>query len=232
MLVIGDNPGQAMCVEVVLELVRIGGGDGGNIVGGINGPLHQVDVPVVGQHVLIEISLVEPEEILEGLTAVAPLILNVVYGKDALGVAELGNPVALLQQVDGYQRGLPVIAVNHVGMPVQISGSFNDSTGEIGKTLSIVIVAVNTGALEVILVVHKVVGDPVLLQFKKAAVWSAPGQLNVITLEKGHLTAPVVSDPLIQRENDPHIMPGLGQSLRQAPGYIGQSAGLDKGGDF
>ena len=95
-----------------------------------------------------------------------------------------GDPVALLQQIDGHQGGLPVVAVDHVRMPVQPAHALHHGPGEIGEALAVVIVAVNVGALEVVLVVHKPVGDAVLLQLKDAAVGGAPGQRDVEVLSR------------------------------------------------
>ena len=78
--------------------------------------------------------------------------------------------VALLQQIDGHQGGLPVVAVEHVWMPVQPAHALHHSPGEVGEALAIVVVAVNVGTLEVVFVVHKPVGDAVPLQLKDAAV--------------------------------------------------------------
>ena len=69
--VVGDNPLQAVGIEGVLELVGVGGGDGGHVVGGIDSPFHQIHVSVVGQHVLVEVPVVEPEHILQSLAAVS-----------------------------------------------------------------------------------------------------------------------------------------------------------------
>ena len=76
--VVGDDPFQPVGIEAVLQLVGVGGGDGGDVVGGVDGPLHQVHVPVVLQHVGVEVAGVEAEQILQGLAAVAALVLDVV----------------------------------------------------------------------------------------------------------------------------------------------------------
>ena len=227
--VVGDNPLQAMGIEGVLELVGVGGGDGGHVVGGIDSPFHQIHVSVVGQHVLVEVPVVEPEHILQSLAAVSALVLDVVDGEHALGVAELGDAVALLQQIDGHQGGLPVVAVEHVWMPVQPAHALHHSPGEVGEALAIVVVAVNVGTLEVVFVVHKPVGDAVPLQLKDAAVGAAPGQGDVEALEVGHLTAPFLADAFVEGEDHPHVMAVSGQRLGQSAGHVGQSAGLDEG---
>ena len=53
-----------------------------------------------------------------------------------------GDAVALLQQIDGHQGGLPVVAVEHVWMPVQPAHALHHSPGEVGEALAIVVVAV------------------------------------------------------------------------------------------
>ena len=59
--VVGDHPGKAMGVKVIAQLFGIGGGDGGHIVGGTDGTLHQIDVAEVGQHPLVEIAVGQAE---------------------------------------------------------------------------------------------------------------------------------------------------------------------------
>ena len=113
-----------------------------------------------------------------------------------------------------------------------MAGGFDDRTGEEGKPFGIVIVAVNAASLEIVFVVHEVVGDPVPFQFKDAAVGSPPGQMDAEILQIGHLCPPVSSDALVEREHDPHVMAQPGQSLRERAGHVGQPAGLDKGSDF
>ena len=178
---------------------------------------------------LVEVAGVQAEEVLQGLAAVAALVLDVVDGEHALGVIELGDAVALLQQVDGHQGGLPVVAVEHVGVPVQVAHALHHGPGEVGEPLPVVIVAVDVGALEVVLVVHEPVGDPVPLELKQAAVGGAPGQGHVEALQIGHLAAPLLPDALVEGEDHPHVVAVPGQGLGQGPGHVGQSAGLDEG---
>lgn len=64
---------------------------------------------MVGQHPLVEIALVQTDDILKDLVAVAALVLDVVNGKDALGPSQLRDAVFLLQQIDGDEGGLPVV---------------------------------------------------------------------------------------------------------------------------
>ena len=230
--VVGNDALQTVGVEGILELAGIGGGDGGDIVGGVDGPLHQVHVPMVGQHMLVEVAGVETEQILQQLLAVAALVLDVVDGKDRLGPIELGHTGALLQQIDGSQGGLPVIGVDHIGVPVQVGGGLHHGTGEEGETLGVVIVAVETGALEVVLVIHEIIGHAVPLELKDAAIGRAPGQDHVEIEEIGHLVAPLLADSLVEGEDDAHIMAGRGQRLGKTARHIGQAACFNKRGDL
>ncbi len=227
--VVGDDPLQPVGVEAVLEFLGIGGGHGGDIVGGIDGPLHQVHVPVVGQHVFVHVPGIEAEKVLEHLTAVTALVLDVMDGVDALGIVELGNAVALLQQVDGRKGGLPVVAVEYIRVPVQVSHALHHRTGEEGEPLAVVIVAIEAGALEIILVVHKPIGHALPLQLKNAAVGGTPAQGDAVALQILHLTAPVLPNALVEGENHAHVMPHSRQGLGQGPRHVGQTAGFDKG---
>ena len=228
--VVGDDALQAVGVEGVLQLLGVGGGDGGHIVGGVDGALHQVHIAVIAEHMLVEVAGVETEEVFQGLLAVPALVLDVVDGVDRLGVVELGHAVALFQQVDGHQSGLPVVAVEHLGMPVQVARGLDDGAGEEGEALAVVIVAIDAGTLEVIFVVHEVVGDIVALELENAAVRGTPSQADVEVEEVGHLAAPLLTDALIEGEDDAHVMTAGGQSLRQAAGDVCETAGFDKGG--
>ena len=221
-----------MGIEGHAQLLSVGGRHGGDIGGGHDGALHQVHVPVEGQHPLVEVVAAQADDILQHLVAVAALILDVVDGEHALGIAQLGDAVLVLQQVDGYQSGLPVVAVDDVGPPVQLSRRLDDGPGEIGEPLAVVEVAVHLPALEVVLVVYKPVGDPVPLQLEDAAVHLPPGQRDVEILQEGHLAAPLPADALVQGENDLDLMAGLGQSFGQGAGHIGQAAGFDEGHRF
>ena len=153
-------------------------------------------------------------------------------GEDGFGVGQLRDAVFLLQQIDGDQSGLPVVAVDDVRGPVQLARGLDDGAGEVSEPLAVVEVAVDLPALEVILVVHEPVGDAVALQLEDAAVDLTPGQGDVEILQEGHLAAPFLADSLIQGEDDLDLVAFLGQSLGQRAGHIGQTAGLDKGSDL
>ena len=143
---------------------------------------------------------------------------------------KLRDAVLLFQQVDGNQGGLPVVAVDDIRGPVQVAGRLDDGTGEVRKALTIIEVAVDLPALEVILVVYKPVGHAVPLQLEDAAVHLPPGQRDIEILKKRHLFPPFRADPLIEGQDDLDLMPGGGERLGQGTGHIGQTAGFDERG--
>ena len=112
---------------------------------------------------------------------------------------QLGDVVPLLQHVDRDQGGLPVVAVDDVRGPAEVARRLDDGPGEVGKALTVIKVAVQLPAFEVILIVHEPVGDAVLLQGEDTAVHVPPRQSDVVILLELHLAAPLFSDPLIQR---------------------------------
>jgi hypothetical protein len=153
-------------IECILQLVGVVWGDGSDIVGGINRALHQGNIVIVFEHVLVEVALVQSEQVGQNLVTVAALILDVVDGVNALGVGQHGILILCLQQVDGHKGGLPVVGVDHIRTPANLIGGFNHGTGEECKPLAVVIVAVKTASLEIALIVNKVIGHAVLLQLE------------------------------------------------------------------
>ena len=221
---------QAVGIEGILELLGIGGGDRGHIVGGINGPFHQIHVPVIGQHMLIHIPAVQTQQVLQHLVAVTPLVLDIVDGEHALASPQLPDPFPLLQEVNGHQGGLPVVAVDDVRVPVQVGRRLDDGTGEKGEPLAVVIVAVDLGAFEIIFVVHEEVGDVVLPQLQDAAVGRPPGHPAVPVAQELHFLPVLLRHALIEREDHLYVVSHFGQLFGQGAGHIGQAAGFDKRG--
>ena len=120
--------------------------------------------------------------------------------------------------------------MDHIGPEVQLTGSLDDSPGEVSEALTVIEVTVELPALEIVLVVHEPVGHAVALQREHAAVNLPPGQGDVEILQEGHLAAPLAADAFIQGENYLDLMTRLGQSLGQRAGHIGQTAGFNKRG--
>ena len=123
--------------------------------------------------------VVDAQHIFQDLAAIAALILDVVDGEHGFDV--LIERTGGEHQVIIYRnkRGLPVVAVDHVRLPVQIRQDLEHSLGKVGKALGVVIFAVDLTAGKVIFVVNKIECHAVRLIAEDAAVLVAPAQTDV-----------------------------------------------------
>ena len=224
-----DDALHAVSEEGVAQLLGIGGTDGGDGVAGHQRALEQVHVPVHGDGAVSEPAGGQTEEILQGLLAVTPLILNIVDGKHRLDSADLRPAHALVLQVDGHQCGLPVVAVDHLRHELEGGQQGDDGPGEEAVALPVVVVSIKGVPLEIVFVVHEVPDHAVLLQTEQAAVDPPPAQGHLDVADEFHLILPLVRYPLIERQDHLHLVARLGQSLGKAARHIGQAAGFAEG---
>ena len=157
------------------QLIGVGGRHGVHRIGAQNGALEQVYVAVHHDGAVLCPAVVQAEQVAQGTLAVAALVLDVMDGQGSLDGAVLLLPDAVILQVDGHQGGLPVVAVDHIRPEGQVGQHPHHSPGEEAETLAVIRVAVQVGAVEILLIVHKVPGDAVPLQGEQAAVAVAPG---------------------------------------------------------
>ena len=145
---------QAIAEPGVQDLLGIGGADGGDFVGGLEGALHEVGAAVVLHDVLVPAA--DAAGVLQDLQAILALVGDVVDGKDGLDPVELVQMTVVQVQIHGDQGRLPVVAVDDVGGEIQIEQGLQHRTGEEGEPLAVVVEAVQAAALEVILVIQEV----------------------------------------------------------------------------
>ena len=149
-------------------------------------------------------------------------------GEHRLDAVELVQVAVVQVQVDGGQRGLPVVAVDDVRLKVGVEQHLQNGAGKEGEPFAVVIEAVQAAALEVILVVDKVEGDAVVFRLEQAAVLAAPAHRHA---EVGDIGQPVAEFQVaIQRHDHTAVDAVAHQSLGQGAGHIGQAAGFGKGG--
>ena len=223
---------QAVTVVFGLDLVGVGRGNRGNRSGSHDSGLHQVDVAVHRHKAGAEVCVVNAEHILQNLTAVAALILDVVNGEHGLDVLveRAGSKHQIV--VNRNEGGLPVVAVDDIGLPVQIGQNLEHSLGVVRETLCVVVLAVDLAASEVILVVDKIIGNAIRLIAEDAAVLVAPAQTDVSVFDVIELFAHTLVDRRIQRAEYTHVMSLGCQSLRERTCYIAQSTGFDERSAF
>ena len=68
-----------------------------------------------------------------------------------------------IAQINWDQRRLPVVAADNVRLEVKQRHDFHYSAGEKAEALAVIHVAVQVGAVEVLLVVHEVIDNALML---------------------------------------------------------------------
>ena len=208
----------------VQDLLGVGGADRGDLVGGLDGALHEVGAAVVLHH--MGVPRADAAGILQDIQAVLALVGDVVDGEHRLDAVELVQVAVVQVQVDGRQRGLPVVAVDDVGLEIGIEQHFEDGAGEEGEALAVIVEAVQAAALEVVFVVDEIEGNALVLGLEQAAVLAAPAHRHA---EVGHIGQGVfVFQVAVQRHDHTAVHTVLDQRFGQRPGHIGQTAGLCK----
>ena len=122
---------EVLAVEIRLDLLRVGGGDGGDAVRVGQAALEHVGFPVVElEHRIIEEIIRQVAPVFQVLDAADALEPQVVNREHAAGLADgrIGEGGA---QVEGRQGRLPVVTVNHIRNPLQIVQNGQRRLGEI-----------------------------------------------------------------------------------------------------
>ena len=219
---------QTVAEPGVQDLLCIGGADGGDLVSRLEGTLHEVGAAIVLDDVLV--AAADAAGVLQNVGTILALIGDVVDGEDGLDPVELVQMTVVQIQVNGHQRGLPVVAVDDVRGEVDVEQGLQHGAGEEGEALTVIVEAVQTAAAEVILVVEEVVGHAVHFGLEQAAVLAAPAHRHRVV---GDVFQPVTHlQVAVQRHDDAGVHAVLDQSLGQRACNISQTAGFRKGSCF
>ena len=221
-----------MAVVGRLDLLGIARGHGRDRARGQDGRLHEVDIAVHLHKARAEVGVVDAHDVLEHVPAIAALEGDIVDGEDGLDAGVVRPAGEHEVVVDRDERGLPVVAVDDVGLPVEVGQDLEHGLTKVCEPFGVVILAIELGAGKIVLVVDEVIDDAALVIAEDAAVLVAPAKLDVGVFDVGHLVAEVLADGAVQRAEDAHVMPGPGQRLGQRAGHVAKAAGLDKGGDL
>ena len=174
-----------MRIPRIKNFVRIGRADCRNLVGTFDCALHKVDAAVVFK----QGSLVgrNTEHVLKQLHSVNSLILNVVNCEDRFDVFVARRICVHCRIVNGGESRLPVVAMDYVGLKVDMRNYFKYRTGEESESLRIIVVTVDRVTLEIILIVQKIVYNAVVLCLKNSAVLTSPCNRNRDMSDELHL---------------------------------------------
>ena len=224
---------QAFAIVGSLDLLGIGGGYGGHLVGKHDAALH------AGAHAeeLQRLAGVGPraqvQQILHHVDGEEALILEVVNGVDGADVLVVLEVLVLSLQQDRDQARLPVVAVDHVGDEVDLRQRFQHGPAEVGEALALVTAhAVDIIASEILLVIHEIEGDAGIDQLHDAHVLAAPAEIDIEIEHVLHLIAPALVNGLVQGQDDANILAGLEDLFGKRAYHIRQTTGFDERNAF
>ena len=221
---------QPLAVVGGLDLLGVAGADGRDLVGVDKAGLEVVCAAVALELVRGEQAVAQAQRILHVLDAEDALILQVVDGEGRAHLAVEREVTVLDVEQRGDHAGLPVVAVDEVRLEAQVRQRVDDCAAEVAIALVLVAAhAIDVGAAEVVLIVHKVERDALVHQGLDAAVLVTPAQLDLKLALVLHLLAEGIGDGAVQRQDDAHVHALALQHGRQSARHVGQAAGLDKG---
>ena len=223
---------QALAVLGRADLGGVGGGDGSDGVGVVDGPEHVVDGTVVAAELPNRrLDMRQAEDVAEQHVGELALEGDVVDGEDALDVLVDGQALIELAQEHRRERGVPVVAVEDVARKAvgKVLQALANRLGEVGEALPVVEEAVRVAATEVALVVDEDVGDPVVDEALEPAVLVAPAEGYVELPDVLHLGLVLIGDRGVLRDHDDDVGPGGVEGGGQRAGDVAESAGLHEG---
>ena len=189
-----------VCVLGGLDLIRVARADRGNRIGTLDGSFHQIDAAAVFHQGMILFA--EREDVTEDEEIILALILDVVDGKNSFDVAVFGQMTVITVEIDHRKSRLPIMRVQNVGIVIEVAHQLGDGFAKVCITLTVIEKSVKRGALEIILVVDKVVFDAVFDKTVNAAILLTPSKRDSKDGFFLHLCAPFILNRCVQREND------------------------------
>ena len=89
-------------------------------------------------------------------------------------------------KVNGYKRRLPIVAVNNIRLKAYMRNNIKHRARKEGETLGVVVMTVKTVTLKIILVIDKVIYNPVKMRLKNSAILTSQHNRNGYTAYKIH----------------------------------------------
>lgn len=176
----------------------------------------------------MRVCMADAQGILHNIHAVFALILDIVDGEHRFDAAVRFQVPVIQVQIHGHQRRLPVVGVDDVRVEVYMKQHLADGARKEGKALAVIIKAIQPGALEIVLIVQKIVFHAAGFQLEQAAVLVAPAHRHIEIGEIGKLFAVFFFHIAIQRQHHAACSPAALNSLRQAACHIAKAAGSGK----
>ena len=223
---------QLLAVFRGLDLPGVGVAHGGDPVGVGQAALEHVGVPPgLLQSAHVEHLGGQPAPVADGGNVVDALEPQVMDGEHGLGAAHR-RILEQGAQIHRHQRGLPVVAVDHVGNPVHVIQRSQRGLAEeavLGNVVHQAHIGVAIG--EELLIVDEVVDHAVADVLHDAHIVAAAGlaQIHVEFAPVDHLVLILLRDAGVAGQDDPHVAVLVHQLAGQRVHHIAQAAGLDEG---
>ncbi len=220
---------QTLAVERGLNFIRIARGNGRQLVRIDQTGLHVVCAAIALQLIGCEQTVAQTEGILNRLNREHALILEVVDGVNGLHIL-IERILRILNLEQGRNHaGLPVVAVDDIGLEIKMHKRVDDRAVEEAETLVFVAAqTIDVGTAEIILVIDKVEGYALILKALDAAILTAPAQLDLELTFELHLVDILLRDGGIQRQNHADIRTLRLENGGERTDNVGKTAGLNK----
>ena len=140
--------------------------------------------------------------------------------------------VGLENCVEHYRQyaGLPIVAMDDIGVEVNDRQDRQCGLGEIAKLLDIPVnITVGLGVGEIVLIIDKVVGNAIQLVGHNADIDIAqPAEIHIEMMYILELIAVFFRNARVIRQYDAHVVLVLVERFGQCARDIGKAAGLDE----
>jgi hypothetical protein len=221
-LLVNERSVQTVGVPWVEDFPCVAGGYCCDLIGAFKRAFHQVHAAVVFQQLCVIHRYAQ--YLIEYFHAVFALILDIMdseYGFDVVVTVLIFIEHVI---VNGNKRGLPVVAVDYLGLPADVLKHFHYSTGQEHKALTVIIKAVETVSAEVVFVVQQIVYNTVHLALEHAAVLSAPAHVNGKVGDKFEGRTKLRLNVFVQGKNHAAVLSGIIESAGKRTRNVGKSA--------
>ena len=226
---LAQKPLQMLAVVVVLNLLGVGLADGRYVVGIDDAGLHKVDRIEELKIAVVEILPVKPEHIRHDILGEDPLIFQVVNRKQRLDPC-IARIIHVLQfEEHGDECGMPIVRVDDVRPEIKCRQEIEDGAAEEREALGIVRVPIESLAVEVLLIVHKVVGHAIEHIPVNADELVPPRDVQNPVIDVVHRAADLIGNRPILRQNDTAVHAILDECGGQRACHVRKTAGLYKG---
>ena len=119
---------------------------------------------------------------------------------------------------------LPVVTMYNIGCKAYVGYNIKHRAGEERKALGIIVMTVKPVALEIILIIYKIINNAVHMGFEYSAILPPPCNRNGYTADKAHFFAQLIRNAAVKRHNNAAAHKPFSQRLGQRARNIGKTA--------